>query len=332
MKFKAPHADLIKLGIAINDALAFSLRDLSKKEPQLVANIVYHLPKAINSIRFSGGLHVQAGGVFIHGQPFVKCGSFPLKKPASVELGDLLLLRTGIHNGHVIDRRAMLIQAKKFKRLPISSVDQNQHHLYAQWPEFEYVRSGDLNGKIRHIRGIDLYNGSKYLLIGPKNICAFCAPCCSSNKCMAASHSIPISCHCVLTAQPTEPDLSHYRCVLNDVFDFILGDAGKPYMTPPPPKSRNWDRVIEDLTTSTAKRTSRIMGTASSGMSSRRGVSLCFMLGDIHPASAFSKAGVHEGTYGEGMEGPPEVPPEYDYYDEGEGGIASIEFVVESQG
>jgi len=332
MKFSVNAADLINLGSAINAALTVSLNNLSHKEPQLVANMVFHLPRAINSLSFSGGFSVKSGGVFVHGQPFVKCDSFPLVKPASVELGDLLLLRTGKHNGSVLDRRAMLIQAKKFKKLPVLSVDQNQHHLYAQWPEFEYVRSGNLSGEKRHIQGIDLYNGSKYLLIGPKDVCAFCSPCCSSKKCIAAFHSFPISCHCVLTAQPSEPELSHYRCVLNEVFDFILGDAGKTYTTPPPSKSRNWDRVIDDLTTSTAKRTSVFMGTASSGMSRSRGVSLCCMVGVFDSTSILCKAGIPEGVYGGGLNGPPEVPLEPEFDEEGHGGISTIEFVVESEG
>src|SRR5690606_4992138 len=95
--------------------------------------------------------------------------------PASVELGDLLLIRTGVQYGKVRDRRAILLQAKKTGSIPVNRVDTNQHHLYAHWPVFTYVRSRSaLNGKQRNIAGPDQYAGSKYFLIGNHPASACC--------------------------------------------------------------------------------------------------------------------------------------------------------------
>lgn len=111
---------------------------------------------------------ISASGVFVHAQPFVRCSSFPDDRPESVEIGDLLLLRSAVHAGAVLERRTLLLQAKKIPSVPATPGNRNQYHLYAEWPTFEYVCSTrELNGKRRHITGMDLYDASKYFLIHP---------------------------------------------------------------------------------------------------------------------------------------------------------------------
>lgn len=136
-----------------------------------------------------------------------------------------------------------------------------------------------------------------------------------------------------MTAKSSKPELSHYRCFFNEIVDFIVGDSGKKYIIPPPRKTRNWDRVIEDLTSVTAKRVSAFIRNASSGVSAARGQisRLCFLSGRF-PKFAWL---IDDGTLvsmQEGMNGPPDLPEEPIIMDENEGGISIIEFIIESRG
>lgn len=327
MKFTTDPANIYNLSIALGEALYESLKNPGQVEPQLVANLVFNLPDRINRVPFSGGFSVKTGGVFVHAQPFVRYSGFTATS-TTVELGDLLLLRTGMKGGVVTDRQALLLQAKKCKRFPVSRIDRNQHHLYAQWPEFEYVRSPSLNGEIRHIQGMDIYSGAKYLLIGQNNKCLCCSPCCGKRICFSGGPATK----CVFTAHPSEPDLNHYRCFFDEMYNFILGDAGKAYEIPFPPVTNGWDRVIDDLTKMTSKMKSAYMRRASSGGSRTRGVSLCFMVGDLPAVSRLSEAGIGGGGDDGEDDGPPEVPSQWYGEDREEGGISTVEFVVESDG
>lgn len=64
------------------------------QEPHLVAALCYEIPKQINALSFSGGYDLKVGSVFVHQRPRVKVTNFPEQKPASVEIGDLLLIST----------------------------------------------------------------------------------------------------------------------------------------------------------------------------------------------------------------------------------------------
>ena len=141
MKFKISHHDHRDLYYAIGKSLSKALKDYSQHEPQLVANIVWHITNQLNRITFNNGLEIQTGGIFVHQQPQVKCIDFPEDSPGSVEIGDLLFLRTEKRNGVVCSRSALLLQAKKIRSIPASPDNKNQHHLYAKWPPFEYVWS-----------------------------------------------------------------------------------------------------------------------------------------------------------------------------------------------
>lgn len=324
MKFKISHSQYWGLKYAIGESLFKALKDRTQREPQLIANMVWHIPQQINSLALhKAGLNIQAGGVYVHQQPQVKCANFPEAMPQSVELGDLLFLRTEKRNGKVSSSSALLLQAKRFRNLPAKLDNNNQHHLYAKWPPFEYVRSTSrLNGKRRYLAGLDLYNACKYLLIGEPPCWCVDRPFCDCivhflNNCA------------VLTAQPSYPHISQYRCFFTELADFILGDAGKSYTSPPPKRSRNWDRLIQDLTDITGKRASSLMRRASSGTSPSRGQCLCFLTGSFSD----SVSGLKSLSEAEHMssDGPPEVPPP-DYNDNStDGGISIIEFVVSTE-
>jgi len=325
MIWPLPPSDYWQLLQAVTDGLDLALQNPRQSEPQLVANMVHHIPRAMNGMpQICGGrVSVKAGGVFVHQQPQVKCVGFPEPTPRSVELGDLLLIRSEKRRGTIQTRSALLLQAKKAS-LPATPDNKNQHHLYANWPTFEYTRSTlALNGKKRHITGPDLYAGCKYLLLGTHPHRSFHHPCC----CFPHSHQ-PVS-----TAEPTWPELSRYACFVHELASFIISNAGRPFQLPPPKRTRNWDRVIEDLVGITGKRTSVYVKRASAGTTATRGQCFCFMSG-----CAWEGAVLLQPTEtAEGMfttdNGPPEVPAEdVDVGARDEGGISIVEFEVTTDG
>jgi hypothetical protein len=309
-------------------AIDAALSNRTKSEPQLVANLVWEIPRAINTLSSVGGRTIRSGGVFVHAQPFVECSSFPHTKPSSVEIGDLLLLRTEVRGGQVSDRRALLLQAKKVSDFPATPDNANQHHLYATWPPFKYVRSTkELNGKERHITGLDLHDASRFLLIEDQASRCFQYP-----SCWCSFH--PCRCH-VMTASPTRPTLCHYRCFLCEFTDFLLGNAGKAFTFPPPGRTRNWDRVIKDMITVTAKRRSVFVGGAAGATVKSRGqaCALSFLSGD-QPATygnlhAIWGKGSHQLE--NGNDGPPNVREKWAVENDESGGISIIEFIVSNE-
>jgi hypothetical protein len=218
------------------------------------------------------GCSVKAGSVFVHGRPLVTLTSesFPDPKPKSVEIGDLLILRTGMRGRKVVDRRALLLQAKKVLRFPAEPPDnRNQHYLYAHWPCFTYVKSGELNNETRHVLGPDLYNGAQYLLIPTQVLARASFP---DPLGRYPSNGPFLKAGCDMTAQPSEPDLDHYRSFSSELMEFALGDAGKVFVHPPLRSfTRGWDWVIDDLTRYTAERISKKMSWASGCTGTRSG-------------------------------------------------------------
>jgi hypothetical protein len=310
----------------VGRAVAEAFKNPSQSEPQLVANLVWHVPNAINSVAWGGPTNVKAGGIFVHAQPFAASIKFPQKIPESVELGDLLLLRTLCRAGEVIERRALLLQAKKAPSLPAKPDNENQHYLYAHWPSFEYAkRSGELTEKPRSVRGPDLYNGAKYLLLAPESSTAV------SECCWEYPFTLwdpKFTCCRMSTAQPTMPELSHYECFTKELVEFICGDRGKPFVNPPPRRKRGWDKVMHDLIEQTAQRKSAFMKRASIG-SGKRGVCTEFVIG-LESVGSLSRERKPSLIVSQGGDAPPEVPPEVTetISDGGDGGISVIEFVV----
>lgn len=323
MKFQLPPALQRRLANQLWDSLELALQNPYQREPQLVANLVYHIPRAVNSLGpLSGRTHtVKAGGVFVHQQPQVLFDTYPKSSPKRVEIGDLLLLRTEVRDSVVHSRSALLLQAKKYKTLPVAPDNKNQYYLYANWPKFTYIGSTkELNGKKRHVVGLDMHSASKYLLLGsnPQG-CVHCP-----------LQYFPAACRCGMTAQPTSPSLNHYRCFLQELFDFIMGDVGKSFNRPPQPWTKGWDRVMDDLIKVTAKRATEYIRGAFPGTNPYRGQGLCFVTGHFSDKGAFYDLLGNLDRQNLPDDGPPEVPAEY-YEDDLDGsGISTIEFIVSS--
>lgn len=323
MKWTIDHVDYLNLRKAICGALDDSLRirkvgNKEVTEPQLVANLVWHLPKKINAVKILGPSSIKVGGIFVHGQPFVKFKASPATKPKSVEIGDLLLIQTRIKKGSVCNRRAMLLQAKKVSAFPAKPDNAHQHHLYANWPSFEYVRSTKkLNGKKRHATGYDLHSASKYLLIGKNG---------HRNHILAHKATGGYG---VMTASPTMPILTNYDNFLWDLLDFILGDTGKSFVLPPRSRTRNWDRVMEDLITVTTNSVSKFTGNASAGSANTRGVMSHFLCGDFSHNEMLLNTIPDKKRFNGGNE-PPSGYEEWPGQIKDGSGISIIEFLVSS--
>jgi len=233
---------------AILKGLQGALSNTNQHEPQLVANLVWHIPNAIN---VESSLPIKAAGVFIHQTPKVKSGRF--KNHESVELGDLLLLR---EKGK--KTRALLLQAKKVDCIPEIPKNDDQHYLYAKQPRFKYVNSGKrLNGRIRRITGLNTYDGCQYLLVNKKP---------------------KINGPLAWTAHPSSVNsrLTHYSDFANVLVDFILGYDGRECNGKPYPSSKNWDRVIDDMVKVITSRESVYMSRVTGNETSERGVCLFY--------------------------------------------------------
>lgn len=328
MKVHLPPGDIERLGDAVEHALHDAFRDLTRSEPQLIANLVAALPKCVNGISLSGPAKIKVGGVFVHAQPFVSCASFPDKTKVSVEIGDLLLIRTLVVNQKIGERRALLLQAKKADSIPTIPDNPNQWHLYEQWPRFTYAaRSGGLTGKARHIKEPDMYDAAKYLLIGTDVAALYWHRMCCVDWSLHWHHHWPGSCihH---TAQPTKPEISRYRCFVGELVEFLVGNAGKIFDRPAS-RTRGWNRVIHDLIAETTKAKAIFMGRAAQQPTTRypRGTGMMFMTSAIS-SDFFMVAG--DGGMGDITE-PPEVPNEWGNEGDG-GGVSIIEVVVEHGG
>lgn len=305
-KYLLPDSDYHSICTAIASSVRHSFADPSHTEPQMVANLVYHMPHAINNIPFSGKHKLSCNGIFIHQTPKVTCKDFPEELPASVELGDLLLLITDCEN----NKRALLLQAKKTNNIPVKPDNTNQYHLYAKQPHFKYVNSGKyLTGEKRRITGLDVYNGCKYVLILEPNKGGAINYQWDNRDSNNGFESQP----CVAwVAQPTWPELTHYRSFEQELVDFIIGYAGKPYNSCPHGNDKNWDRVIEDLIKVVSKKVSSLMSAASSGTVTTRGNIYSFLSGQPFKSSILTNAfsipsllNYKKLVY----DGPPEVPP-----------------------
>ncbi len=325
MLWRLTKGERLDILFAIHHAIAKGLADPTKSEPQLIANIVKELPDALNKISLGSRKSLATGGVFIHASPFVTCENFPEPSPKSVEIGDLLLVRTAIHNNKVQERRALLLQAKKVSKIPTSPDNVNQHHLYANWPSFKYVRTRTkLKGESRHIKGPNLYSGAKYFLIGNDPV----AGCCHH----PILHLLCPHDDCQLwLAEPSHPKLSAYRCFYQEMLDFIIGNTGRPYEKPSPKSTGGWDRVIEDFLEQTSvkisaytRRAKTIKGVRGHGVLGLTGV-----LADMGTLVEYLPNAITSDDGNNYI--PPNKVDDLDDNDDG-GGISIIEFVANSEG
>lgn len=258
---------------ALASALSHSFVNLSVREPQLIANLVYYIPKEVNQLN----LPISTLGVFVHQKPYIRYNG--MAKNARIEIGDLLLIRTLKHTDKTISRSALLIQAKKI--FPnddisyISKTNQNQHNLYALWPKFEFI-SNPLAGITRFVTGPNLHNGSKYLLI-PNSPClqkACLHFCFIRHNCKLCRSSLTHPNICSLTAFALPQVLSNFQCFYLELIDFILGNAGREFIYQPA-NNTNWDQVITDLINITQIQIKKLNTTSSINGARQNGIMFC---------------------------------------------------------
>lgn len=286
------------------DALKDTLES-RRSEPQIIANLIHYLVRNINKFSMINGISIKVGGVFIHGQPLVRCANFPNPNIKSVELGDLLLLSTIIHPDGQISHNALLLQAKKIVSMPTTPDNPNQHHLYSTWPKFWYIRSTPaLNNKKRRISGFDINNAAQYLLLHEWWYGRY-----FPNR--------------FWLAHPTCPKLSHYRDFSLELVQFILGNGGKYFNYPAPRNNINWDKVIEDLLVVTAKQYSKYMKNAHNKEEVR-----AFTRGIFSQNSLLAQYDSLPNPRDHDGQDPPNVPAEWFHDEENSGGISIVEFVV----
>lgn len=346
------------------EAIHRSFEDITVSEPQLVANLVFNIAQVFKNVSLSNHVQIKAGGIFVHQVPLVR---YFHKIPKTIELGDLLLLRSQVDNGKVVDRRAMLLQAKKIKNGTSQPSNKAQNNLYTYWPEFEYVKSGALNGQKRHIVGLDIHSACKYLLIQTNSIhseiccnildyffdiAGYCRDINIHEDICGFHHDLLKACccssfqfTCSFTAQPTQP-LSYYRNLVIELTSFILGDTGKTFSEESVLNDCGWNQVIYDLIHSTAKLCSVYTERASQRKNASRGQFLqklfctatdsTFLFGGLDSSPPF--------TMGEALIAQESVPVQERVLPQGDGdgfdsqiedenrGISIIHFRVGSQG
>ena len=321
--------DRLNLEHAVFDAVRNAFNDHHLPEPQLVANLAWHLPQRLRNSQFAQ-LHLGVGSVFIHGQPLVHSPRFPKPSTKSVELGDLLLVRTLVQHGTPVERRALMLQAKKSQKPTVKPDNENQWFLYERWPLFTYQRGKTLSGQCRHVRERDMNRASQYLIITPP-------PSLSQWRCTSFTvtpfhnftYCIPTLGH--QTAHPTSPALSNYHDFTKTLVDFILGNAGKRFIYQPT-NDIGWNQVVTDLLDVTSNSVSKFIGRAASGGTLSRGIALTPIKSRYFSHHAIATH--HEDSaYVANLDGPPmdinpwpsDGDPEYE-------GISIIEFVVGEMG
>lgn len=308
-----------------------ALSDITKTEPHWVANLVFYLSDMVNNrlrkMFNDYGIQVKSGGIFVHQQPQVKCNNFPKKSPNAVEIGDLLLIVTHKLSNGTLSRNALLLQVKRMRDWPPKTDNPNQHHLYAYWPEFEYVRSTPaLNGHKRLVTGPHLYNGAKYLLIGggiqELNLlrkmfdCQLC--------CCFIEYSESSECNAV-TAYPSKPHLSGFNYLTCELYNLLFGNAGRSFIYQPSNNNINWDQVITDLIDVTSHRISSY----TKGPRGKGDLS-CFLVGDISSVLVGSRIETDLNESVERGDTPPQITESSEEDIESENrGISIVEIYID---
>ena len=295
------------IGIAISESI-----EKGKDEPNKVAELTYRIPNYINPIKLTTkGYSLSVGGVFIHQRPYVQFGGSKV-----VEIGDLLLISTVI-DSRGTHRKAMLLQAKMFNKLPTSPDNKDQHDLYREWPAFQYKAKclQSFNSGKREIRDQDIYSSAKYLLLA-KNSLSRCIPICLWHSCDA------------LTAQPTF-ELSHHTCFIEELLQFVLGDRGKEFVDKCGLSitDKGWSRVINDLLSEIVNKITKKMVIEDNKKGARGSGVLNFGC-DLSFLSTSGNV-VVDSQVNDSDEPPNDIPPWPEENDNEDGaGISVLEFVL----
>jgi hypothetical protein len=323
--------DFLKLILAT--AICESLSDPKSSEPQRVANLVYFIPNFFNSFfgtfQLPSGSKISCGGIFVHQSPYItyadKSGN-----SVTIEIGDLLVVKTHRHANGMETRSSLLLQAKRFKKkLPKLPRPRKQHYFYEKWPNFSYTNlQPSTPGNTRKVTGAPniLYQGAKYLFLKdakPQPLLTQFLRCNQSQSNHLCDDDV------VSTANPTPIRLSTYQCFICELRDLILGNAGRLFSYPPPSGNIDWDQVMADLIDNTWANPSNPILKASSNRSGARQQGNFFLTGD--PGAISSRAipkAASKFFISDFESGPPQVPDDISESPES-GGISIIEFFVD---
>lgn len=213
--------DRLQLAADIADTMRRITWPSSYHEPDYVAQLVTTLPGAMkNSLQqLLPARRIAVGGAFIHQKPLVRFIQPQFQGLRNPELGDLLIVcREQRAMGNVYN--ALLLQAKCTDNVFRTTVpNDHQFILYSQWPAFEYVRAGHLNGVYRSVSSKTITQGAQYLLINKKH----------PSEMLTATVDIPLE---GTTCLP---------CALASVLAFDRGRTIKKHTFD------NWSNVIWDL-------------------------------------------------------------------------------------
>ena len=219
----------------IQDSVAFVKQKcktlgLSPQEPDFIASLCLKFtPQLFNSLKAVFPKNkFSVTGIYCHQKPIVDIGVG--KNP---ELGDILFLYIykGISGNMLMN--SLLFQAK-ISRQPISKVssgDQHQLDLYTKWPEFTYLRAGNLNGQKRSVLPKTINDGAQYLMIDDHPIYGL----------SGYPGSFPMGC-----ATPAQI-LNLDNTLHDELVDFIKFKSGRIVEIDPTSTKDDWTRMIWDL-------------------------------------------------------------------------------------
>jgi len=167
-------------------------------------------------------------GVYCHQKPLADIGL-----PKDPEIGDLLLVYIYTDSKGSKKLNSILLQAKISNKptTTISSADEHQLKLYAEWPTFSYKRAGTLNGTKRDVLPKTINDGAQYLLIDDHPLYGL----------SGMTGTFPMGC-----ATPSKP-LSINNDLADEIIDFLKFKSGRAFEENPITTKDDWTKMIWDL-------------------------------------------------------------------------------------
>ncbi len=224
--------------VAIRDSVLWAWANSTGKphEPDFIASLVVNATpvfcKILNAVFAGQPVSLSMASVFCHNKPTVGF------KAGACELGDILFVHRHLSRSGNATNQSLLLQAKMTDRQETtisSSGDRVQLSLYTDWPEFEYVRSGSLNGEKRDVTPKTPHAGAQYLLVdsrGPANP-------------ESGMQGIPGT-HC-MAVWPAERILFTSETLAGVIVEFILGLDGRRFLDYYSSDASGWSQVVWDL-------------------------------------------------------------------------------------
>lgn len=209
------------------------------QEPDFVAGLVIESTQLINSALSSvlaqRGISVSMSSVFCHQTPQVTFGSHPA---ASCELGDILFAYVHTPKVGQARRNAVLFQAKASAQQPyrVCAGERDQLRLYADWPDFVYMRASFLTGQKRSVTPKTPHSGAQYLLIDDRS------PDEPMSGLLGFPGTYPVGC-CM-------PDdyLRDHNSLASELFNLLIFRTGRPFEDKNTAATKqDWSQVVWDL-------------------------------------------------------------------------------------